>query len=335
VVAVLTEPAPAADRELHSEGARDKGLRAALPSRPPAAEPLARAYTQHVGYVRACLRRGGVARDALDDAVHDVFAVVVRRIADYRPDASMRQWLAGISRHVAWAHRRRARRDAVQPVRESADRPALELRLDLVRSLAALDEAQRAALLRADADGLSAQEIAAERGVPLTTAQWWIRSARARLRATLQRASAFVWLDARRWASPAALHVGATTALAVVLVGIGHPPTDAPRLGPTTAIETTTSTVVPASAPIERDATAIVPSPPRASVAASRSPYGIVRTGEPSVAHADEEPVARTRTMRAPRRRPRPVAADGPLRPAVLVDFAMEDHRVEGRLQRP
>jgi RNA polymerase sigma-70 factor, ECF subfamily len=302
-----------------------------LPSRPPATEPLARAYTQHVGYVRGCLRRGGVGRDALDDAVHDVFAVVVRRIADYRPDASMRQWLAGISRHVAWAHRRRARRDAVQPVREPADRPALELRLDLVRSLAALDEPQRAAVLRADADGLSAQEIAAERGVPLTTAQWWIRSARTRLRATLQRASAFLWLDARRWASPVALHVGATTALAVVLVGIEQPPTDPARLGPT-PIETTTSAVVPASAPIEPEA--IVPSPPRASVAASRSPHGIVRTGEPSVARADAEPVARTRTMRAPRRRPRPVAVDGPVRASVLVDFAMEDHRVEGRLQR-
>jgi RNA polymerase sigma-70 factor (ECF subfamily) len=304
-----------------------------LPSRPPPAEPLARAYTQHVGYVRGCLRRGGVGRDALDDAVHDVFAVVVRRIADYRPDASMRQWLAGISRHVAWAHRRRTRRDAVQPVREPADRPALELRLDLVRSLAALDEPQRAAVLRADADGLSAQEIAAERGVPLTTAQWWIRSARARLRATLQRASAFVGLDARRWASPVALHVGATTMLAVVLVGIGRPSTDEAPLGPTTATETTTSAVVPASAPIER--AAIVPSPPRASVAASPSPHGIVRTGEPSVAHADAEPVARTRTMRAPRRRARPVAADRPLRSSVLVDFAMEDHRVEGRLSRP
>ena len=85
-----------------------------------------------------------------DDAVHDVFAVLVRRLADYKPDSTMRQWLAGISRHVAWAHHRRARRSVGElPSVEPAVRPPVELRIDLSRSLADLDEPAREQLLEA------------------------------------------------------------------------------------------------------------------------------------------------------------------------------------------
>jgi RNA polymerase sigma-70 factor (ECF subfamily) len=149
---------------------------------------IARAYAADRAYVRACLRRHGLGLDGLDDGVHDVFAVVLRRIDDFDASRSMRHWLAGIARFVAANHRRReGRRSAI--VRggddEGAELPALDLRLDLAAGARALAADERTALALALAQGHTAGEIAEHLRVPLSTAQWWIRSARTQLRAAL------------------------------------------------------------------------------------------------------------------------------------------------------
>jgi|GEM_PF-847231 len=64
----------------------------------------------HAAMVRRALRQLGVAPDALDDAVQDVFVVLVRRIADFDRERSMTNWLWGIAKGVASGYRRSARR---------------------------------------------------------------------------------------------------------------------------------------------------------------------------------------------------------------------------------
>lgn len=64
----------------------------------------------HAGMVRRALRQLGVAPDALDDAVQDVFVVLVRRIEDFDRQRSMTNWLWGIAKGVASGYRRTARR---------------------------------------------------------------------------------------------------------------------------------------------------------------------------------------------------------------------------------
>ena len=60
--------------------------------------------------MRRTLRRLGVSAERLDDAVQDVFEVLVRRIHDYDARYEPQRWLWGISRRVAWKHRGQAQR---------------------------------------------------------------------------------------------------------------------------------------------------------------------------------------------------------------------------------
>ncbi|MCH9687400.1 MAG: hypothetical protein K0V04_38555, partial [Deltaproteobacteria bacterium] len=69
-------------------------------------------FVRHGPFVRRTLRRLGVGPERLDDAVQDVFVVLVRRVHDYDARHEPRRWLWGISRRVAWRHRGQARRDA-------------------------------------------------------------------------------------------------------------------------------------------------------------------------------------------------------------------------------
>ena len=60
----------------------------------------------HTPVVRRALRRLGVPPELLDDAVQDVFTVVVRREGDFDRGRSLVNWLWGIARGVASTHRR-------------------------------------------------------------------------------------------------------------------------------------------------------------------------------------------------------------------------------------
>jgi len=53
------------------------------------------------------MRLGGPRIDA-EDAAHDVFLVVFRRLPDLDDPQAFRSWLFGITRRVVAAHRRRA-----------------------------------------------------------------------------------------------------------------------------------------------------------------------------------------------------------------------------------
>ncbi|MCY1014013.1 hypothetical protein OV079_52530 [Nannocystis pusilla] len=78
------------------------------PSRP--IDLLREACARHEAYLRGRLRGLGVPEAGLDDAVQDVFEVLVRRIGAYDRRFSLRQWMAGVARKIARRHRERALR---------------------------------------------------------------------------------------------------------------------------------------------------------------------------------------------------------------------------------
>jgi RNA polymerase sigma-70 factor, ECF subfamily len=77
-----------------------------------AARELTAIYAEHGAALRRLLRRQGVADANLDDAIQDVFVVLLRRIGDHDSErAGIAAWVRGIARRIA-SNRRRAERRA-------------------------------------------------------------------------------------------------------------------------------------------------------------------------------------------------------------------------------
>lgn len=144
--------------------------------------------SRHTEFLRARLRGLGVAESNLEDAMQDVFEVLVRRIGDYDARFSLRQWMAGVARKVARRHRERELRAPVavdegrlvaperDPESAAARRQGLAV---LQRFLDGLDEQRWAVFVLAEIEGLRGTEIAAELEVNLSTVYARLRSARA------------------------------------------------------------------------------------------------------------------------------------------------------------
>lgn len=158
-----------------------------------------RLYERHFDHVWHTLRRFGVAERELEDAAHDVFVVVHRKLGAYDPARSARAWLTGIAWRVAADTRRRVhnRRETLD-ARAGLDHPAAlpspddllaarEAR-DLVElALAELPLDQRAVLMLCDLDGATGPEAAAALDLPLNTVYSRLRTARARFGAAVRR----------------------------------------------------------------------------------------------------------------------------------------------------
>lgn len=190
-VAVLDRPVPTP--RVATVPSRSAATVAASPSA--AARPsLPQIYEECFGYVWTCLKRLGVWERDLEDAAHDVFLVVHRRLADYDPQRPIKPWLAGISARVASEFRRRAqhRREVVsedahmesasvhQSHVPSAD-TALDdkRRRDLVtKALEQLAFDRRTVLVLHDIEGHTMPEVAAALEVNINTLYARLRSAR-------------------------------------------------------------------------------------------------------------------------------------------------------------
>ena len=159
-------------------------------------------YERHFDHVWHTLRRFGVAERELEDAAHDVFVVVHRKLSMFDPTRSARAWLSGIAWRVAADTRRRAhhRRETLD-AQAGIDRPdrlpapdevlaAREARLLVEHALATLDLERRAVLVLCDIDGASGPEAAEVLGIPLNTVYSRLRTARARFGATVRRLTA-------------------------------------------------------------------------------------------------------------------------------------------------
>jgi RNA polymerase sigma factor (sigma-70 family) len=147
-------------------------------------------YRRELGFVWRVLRYHGVAPEAIEDAVQDVFMVVHRRWPGSEQQASMRSWLFGIARRVAGTRRRSAARHERKlavlpepPPSASLEQQATDRELlgRLAAVLEQMDHKLAAVFMLSDIEGMTAPEIARELGVNLNTIYWRQRTARAQV----------------------------------------------------------------------------------------------------------------------------------------------------------
>jgi RNA polymerase sigma-70 factor (ECF subfamily) len=179
-------------------------------------------YEAHFHYVWRCLRGLGVSEHALDDAAHDVFLVVQRKLADFDgSDARLTTWLYEIALRVGRRYRAQSAKDARRSVSLVAAAPddcgvdtpraprtepaelvasadaagACELeraeRLALARrALEVLDPDKREVFVLGCVEQRSAPEIAELTDVPLNTVYSRLRAARRLFAAEIARLEA-------------------------------------------------------------------------------------------------------------------------------------------------
>jgi RNA polymerase sigma-70 factor (ECF subfamily) len=143
---------------------------------------------------------GPRASNDVEDLIHDVFVVALRRRSEWRAEASPRTWLFRIAHHVV---RGRRRRDLVRrllfvrhaPELAPAEQAAtaldeIERRERHARLYAALDrlpDGYRTALVLYEIEGLSGQETAELMGVEIGALWVRLHRGRARLLAALEK----------------------------------------------------------------------------------------------------------------------------------------------------
>lgn len=179
---------------------------------PPATGSLSfqQVYEAHFQYIWRCLRGLGVSEHALDDAVHDVFLVVQRKLPSFDgSQARVTTWLYEIALRVGRRYRSQTARDAQRSVSLApseqedaaselaidAGDPGCELeqaeRLALARqALGTLDPEKREAFVLGCVEQRSAPEIAELTGVPLNTVYSRLRAARRLFAAEIARLEA-------------------------------------------------------------------------------------------------------------------------------------------------
>ncbi|MEO6603411.1 MAG: sigma-70 family RNA polymerase sigma factor [Polyangiaceae bacterium] len=154
-------------------------------------------YSAYFDFVWRCLRTLGVPERALDDAVQEVFIVVHRGLDGFRGDSSIRTWLYGIVRNVAYKQARTAgRKERAQPIDtelpSSEPTPSqlaeeAEAAAFVQRFAHSLDQKKREVFILAVLEQCTAVEVAEMTGAPLNTVYTRLRSVRAEFRAALER----------------------------------------------------------------------------------------------------------------------------------------------------
>jgi RNA polymerase sigma-70 factor (ECF subfamily) len=162
-------------------------------------EALDHMYERHAPDVERWVQRLAGPRADIDDLIHDVFVVALRRRGEFRGEASPRTWLFRITHHVV---RNRRHRDFVRRLLLARHAPALaapppgtalddiervERTARLYAALDRLPDDYRTALVLYELEGLSGAEVAELLGVELGTLWVRLHRARAKLLALLER----------------------------------------------------------------------------------------------------------------------------------------------------
>lgn len=157
-------------------------------------EAFAALYRRHFGLVWSLTLHLGVPAAAREDVAQEVWITIHRRMCTLRPGASVRAWVASITRHVAMHHRRadgrRNRKHAALTVvtgvcEDIHDADAITTIDDTLREM---DPAQRETFVLVAVAELNGPEVARVLGVPLNTVYSRLRLARARLATALTEA---------------------------------------------------------------------------------------------------------------------------------------------------
>jgi RNA polymerase sigma-70 factor (ECF subfamily) len=149
-------------------------------------------YGQHLAKVKRWARRLAGPSADLEDLVHDVFLIALRKRFQFRGEATIETWLFGITQRVVWTKRRKSQlrqwlfgrnQTALVPPEPRTPQHDLERREDNVRLYQALDRlpaVYRTSLILYELEELSGEEVARLTGVPLGTV--WVRLHRGRER---------------------------------------------------------------------------------------------------------------------------------------------------------
>jgi RNA polymerase sigma-70 factor (ECF subfamily) len=148
-------------------------------------------YGRYAGRVLAYARQLGRNREVAEDVVQEVFVVVWRRAASYRPDrGDTPGWLYTITRNKLVDHWRRTGdpldlAEIDERRLAGAEEPG-DLRLSVRQALSRVEPEQRRAIEMAYFDGLTYEETARRLDLPLGTLKSRIRSGLKALRSLLE-----------------------------------------------------------------------------------------------------------------------------------------------------
>ena len=156
-------------------------------------------YREHFDFVFRNLRRLGVTDASVEDALQDVYLVVLRRMHEFT-GVHVKAWLFAILLRVAGNYRRGSRRRGpLEPLREELlfaaqpgpfEQAAREQARRLLHAfLEGLDDNRRAVFVMAELEQMTAPEIARAMSANLNTVYSWLRVGRAEFVA---------WLAARQ-----------------------------------------------------------------------------------------------------------------------------------------
>lgn len=154
-------------------------------------------YAAYFDFVWRCMRSLGVPERALDDAVQEVFIVVHRALGGFRGDSTIKTWLYGIVRHVAYKQARTAgRKECAQPIDTElpSNEPTPSERAQEAEAAAfvqrfahTLEPKKREVFVLSVLEQCTAVEVAAMTSTPLNTVYTRLRAVRAEFRAALER----------------------------------------------------------------------------------------------------------------------------------------------------
>jgi RNA polymerase sigma-70 factor (ECF subfamily) len=157
---------------------------------------------RHQSSVRACLRKLTAGNHALaDDLAQETFILAWRNLASFRQEARFSTWLYRIATNCWLAHNRKRREellgDRVDALAEGDDiMPHIDdmqtdhargttLKVDLERAMAALSEAERAAIVQCYHNDLSHEEAAYVLDCPIGTVKTHVLRGKQKLKAAL------------------------------------------------------------------------------------------------------------------------------------------------------
>jgi RNA polymerase sigma-70 factor (ECF subfamily) len=163
-------------------------------------------YREHFNFVFRNLRRLGVSPASTDDALQEVYLVVLRRIRDLQQGTHTKAWLFAIILRIASNQRRSVRRrGTLETLADHALASAQPGPFDLTaRAQAAnflhtfldsLGEQRRAVFIMAELEQLTVPEIARVLAANPNTVYSWLRTARIAFSKTLEQARSAGWAD--------------------------------------------------------------------------------------------------------------------------------------------
>lgn len=154
-------------------------------------------FEAEIGFVSRVLRRHGIKERDLPDACQETFLVVHRRLCEFERRSSLRTWIYGIAMRVAAGQRRKAHLSREQLDGDLPEQSSSPLQLQnaeqrqllqqVEQALSCTTEERREVFALYELEGMTMKEVSEALAIPENTAFSRLYSARADVRAQLER----------------------------------------------------------------------------------------------------------------------------------------------------